>query len=169
MPGLLVELEAYDGKHTAELERIRDELPVSPSVMVEAITLATHDQSAIAAGASWLWRAWLEGGAPCGARLLGRLAMLLPRIVDHWAQLHVCQAMRSLEVPAAQAVAFAKFFDACCRSRRPLLRAWGMDALHRLALVHLDLEPLARQALERGADDPAASVRARLRRIQNGD
>ncbi|QDV06274.1 hypothetical protein Poly30_17820 [Planctomycetes bacterium Poly30] len=81
------------------------------------------------------------------------------------ARLHLAQLIQHLEIPATCAKPLAEFLTNGCQSEHAFLRAWAMDGLYRLSLQHPRYEEPARRALEAGADDPKASVRARARRI----
>ncbi|MCR9245036.1 MAG: hypothetical protein NXI31_08380 [bacterium] len=162
-------LAAYDGKHTDLLESLRDRVEPRAAVLRQCVDLATDPDARLAAGATWLLRAWVEAGRQPSPGVMARLARALPAVQEHWARLHLCQTVRSLRVPRAHAAAFAAFLGECRLAKKPFLRAWAIDGLHRLALDHPAHEPAARAALEAGLADPAASVRARVRRIQAGD
>lgn len=169
MSALLDALEDYDGKRTEVLELIRDGLQPAAAHLPDAIECAAHADGRVAAGATWLLRAWVEAGVECDAASVAELAAVLPSIVDPWARQHVCQAVRSLTIPKASAAAFAKFLRAGVTSDRPFLRAWAVDGLHRLAGQHGRYAAAARDALAAAEQDPKASVRARARRIAKGE
>jgi len=169
MPTLLSALLEYDGKHKDVLEEILDAVDPKPAVLREAVGLTSHEDSSVATGATWLLREWIEAGVAFGAPLIKRLAVELPKVEHHWARLHVCQAVRSMKIAAAHAPAFASFLEVCLQDRRPLPRAWAIDGLHHLGLSHPAFAAAARRAMEAGIEDPAASVRARVRRIMSGE
>ncbi len=162
-------LQDYDGRHTDVLEWIRDGIEPVPPVLDEAIVLAADPQRLLADGATWVLRAWVEGGADLDAAAVGRLARILPRIAADHARQHVCQIVRRIDVPARHAAAFAVFLENCRQSPRPFLRAWAVDGLYRLAVAHPRYAAEAELALRAAREDPAASVRARVRRIEAGD
>lgn len=169
MGPLRIALEDYDGRHKAVLEWIRDGIEPVPPLLDEAIALAADEERLIAAGATWVLRAWIEGGAVLDAGAVGRLARVLPRIAADHARQHVCQIVRWIEVPARHAAAFLGFLESCRQSPRPFVRAWAVDGLFRLAVAHPRYAAPADAALGRAREDPAASVRARVRRIEAGD
>lgn len=169
MSELKAALEVRVGtSHKQMLEAIRDRFEPTPAVLREAVDLAADADDLTATGATWVLRAWVENGAAFGPRLVQRLANRLGKIGCHWAQLHVCQTMRSLRVPAAQAPKFAAFFLAGLSAKRPLVRGWAMDGLFRLACEHDEYEPAASAALQQALGDRAGSVRARARLILDG-
>ena len=81
---------------------------------------------------------------------------------------HIAQCLGSIRIPSVSAPRFVEFLERGCGSNRPFQRAWSMDGLVRLAEQHGDYRPLAEAALAAGMSDPAASVRARARRILDG-
>ena len=170
-PSLVAALADYDGTHVRTLEAIRDARTPDPADLAVLVDLAAHDDAKLAAGATWLLRAWVEGAGsdrPAVALppdLVHRLAGRLDDVTDPWARLHLCQTVRSLSIPGADAGAFAAFLEACRTSPRPFLRAWSADGLHHLARQHPSWSSHAARALEDALGDPAASVRARARRI----
>ncbi|MEM8930246.1 MAG: hypothetical protein AAGE94_03680, partial [Acidobacteriota bacterium] len=87
---------------------------------------------------------------------------------DPWARLHVCRMIAVIEIPEHAADGFADFLRHGVESEHKFLRAWAIDGMHRLALQHPRLADEAETILQRGADDAAASVRARIRNILRG-
>lgn len=161
-------LADYDGKQVATLEEIRDSRAPTPEVLDEVIRISTAADGHVAAGATWLLRAWVEAGAVLTKSQMRALTSRLPEVNDPWARLHLCQTVRSLNVEPAHAEAFAGFLRSCRSSDRPFLRAWATDGLHALASAHPEYGAEATEAVEDALGDPAASVRARARRILDG-
>jgi len=93
------------------------------------------------------------------------LAGRLDDIGSPWARLHLAQAVEELAVPEAQADRFARFLEAGLGSERPFLRAWSMSGMIALARQHARYLGRAEAALRSAFEDPAASVRARARRV----
>jgi len=163
--GILLDLAQYDGKQVDVLEAIQRSHAPDAGVLAELITLADAEETNVATGATWLLRSYVEAGAPLDSNLVSSLAVTLKGIGSHWARLHICQAVRSIEIPEGDAGSFADFLHHCTRSERPFLRAWATDGLYRLAQQHDSYEAEAALVLETALTDPAASVRARARRI----
>ncbi len=164
-PRLITRLADYDGKRVEVLERIRDEVQPSAPVLDEAIALGAGEDGAIAAGATWLLRAWIESGVELTSAQTVELIESLDADGDPWACLHICQVVGSLVIPESGADTVAAFLEGCRGSERPFLRAWATDGLYRLARQHSRFADQAERALEEATLDPAASVRARARRI----
>jgi len=165
---ILTALADYDGTRKEPLETIlRTEEP-TPALLGELVELSAAEDANVGAGATWLLRAWLESGVPIPADAVSSLAERLPEIGAQWARLHVCQSVRSLDIGPAEAPLFAAFLQDCRASDRPFLRAWATDGLYHLSRGHPAFQDSATAALEAALIDPAASVRARARRILDG-
>lgn len=168
MATLAQELADYDGKHVETLQELLRAYEPKAAVMRQCIRLSTNERWQVALGATWLMYHWLKNGAALTKKLVAEQAELLPDVSNKWAQMHITRCVPLIEIHADQASAFAQFLERCCANQMPFLRAWGMDSLYRLALRHDECMPLARAAMEAAQEDPAASVRARLRRIMSG-
>ena len=166
--GLINRLGEYDGKSTAVLEGIRAQVTPDEDLLLTLVDVLAHEDPNMAAGASWLLRAWVASGVSLGTAGVEQLADELTEINGDWARLHICQTVRSLTVPADRAAEFGDFLESCRGSERPFLRAWATDGLHHLALQHPSCAEAAEQAIAQAHADPAASVRARARRIVAG-
>lgn len=168
MAKLARELADYDGKHVETLQELFRVYEPKAAVLRQCIELSTSERWQTALGATWIMFHWVKAGAKLTQKMVAAQAEQLPDVSNKWAQLHITRCVPQMEIGSEHAAAFGEFLDRCCRADMPFLRAWAMDSLHRLALVHDDCMPLARAAMEAAQDDPAASVRARLRRIMSG-
>lgn len=159
-------LADYDGKQVSILESIRDQFDPGPEVLTETIELTDDEDDDVATGATWLLRAYLEGGAELSPELHERLAARLTTVRAPWARLHLCQTMRSLDLPGTSAAAaWAAFLTGAVTSKRPFERAWAVDGLVHLGGHFEAYRDTARDALESALTDPSPSVRARARRL----
>jgi len=168
MATIAQELADYDGKHVETLQELFHAYEPKAAVMRQCIRLSTSERWQSALGATWLMYHWLKNGASLTKKLIAEQAALLPDVTNKWAQMHITRCVPLIEIQQDQAAAFAQFLEGCCGNKMPFLRAWAMDSLYRLALRHDECMPLARARMEAAQDDPAASVRARLRRIMSG-
>lgn len=153
----------HDGKSTAILEAAAREHRDDARAAAAAIVLLDSPEGHAATAASWVLKHWLAAGRVLTETEVEDMATRLQRIGSHWAALHLCQSMRFLDVPPASAPAFRTFLEACSRSERPFLRAWGTDGLVRFSARYPEVERLAKRRLEAALSDPAPSVRARAR------
>ncbi len=155
---------AYSQDGVPALDEARARHAPSPELLDTLVEGCSQPGRAVCS--SWLLRAYLQGNAKLDAGQTARLLRRLDQVQDGDARLHLCQATAHLLIPRRNAPQLARFLDRCGAAGTKFLRAWAMDAYHRLALQHPDHRSEARQLLERGLSDPAASVRARARRIQ---
>lgn len=159
---VLAALADFDGKRVEGLQAVVAEGPATPEV-VEVLIDAFDGEPDTATAASWLVRAYLEQGLDLDPRATTRLISRVAALPDGFARLHVCQAVRHLDVPTAAAPRLAHFLRACADSRNTYLRAWAPDAFARLALQHAAFGDEARRRVAAALNDDAASVRARAR------
>ena len=159
-------LSEFDGKATEGFEGLLLELEESPEAAELLLELMSSRDESRAIGASWLLKALLEGGWQLDRKEVSMLARSLERLQGDWVALHVCQSMRFFEVPGRNGDQFARFLDRCVVSDQKFLRAWAIDGFWRLAGCHDAYLPRAHQLIQQGAEDPAASVRARVRNLR---
>ena len=158
-------LAEYDGKRVETLHDIKSAHEPSRALLSDLIGLATADEGDVQAGASWLFRAYLMEGASLDVDQVAELAAALPDIAEKWARLHLCQTIRHLDIPEAHAPRFADFLRGCTTDSNTLVRAWATDGFWHLARQHGTYGDEAKRVLEASLGDPAASIRARARRI----
>ncbi len=159
-------LARYDGKATDTLAEVRAAFGDRRTFLSELVSFATHEEATVADGATWLIKAQLDDGARLTSSETEALLGHLSAITSWQAQLHICQSVRHFDVPAHLANTCADWFEELLTSDRPFLRAWSMDALQELALRNAELAERAETALAAAEQDPAASVRARARRLR---
>lgn len=88
--------------------------------------------------------------------------------VEAWdAQLHLCQSARRLRIAPETTASWRVWLLPLLTHKRPFLRAWALDAFCHLAEIDEALAEDAERWRARMADDPAASVRARARKLEN--
>ncbi|MDX8346499.1 HEAT repeat domain-containing protein [Cognatiyoonia sp. IB215446] len=144
---LITQLRAWDGKTIATLQAVVDDLTVAD---YPDLLRACHDEDEVTArAASWVLKAACERGAsiPYPAELLSTDL--------HWEiALHLLQSVQHVAVDLP-----AEVIRPYLIHQKPIVRAWALDAYVRLGA------PDAAEVLEKAADDPAASVRARARNL----
>lgn len=152
----------------------------SPTVLTEAAVrfracpgyfdglaeLAGDHADAVSSGATWLIKHELENGRQPPPGWVRSLAAALDRVGPWDAKLHICQSIRLLPVPDDCRPTFHVWLLPLLDHTRPFLRAWAVDALCRLADEDGALGAKTAAALDRLAEDPAASVRARVRALR---
>ena len=139
---------AWDGKHTDQLRDLATQLTKDDHPSLLRACHSQHDQTARAA--SWVLKALYEAGndIPFPADVLSHN--------PHWeTALHLLQSVQhvAVEFPPQIVAPYLKH-------KRPMVRAWALDAYVRLGAED------AAQVLQNAHDDPAASVRARARNLE---
>ncbi|MFK7741326.1 MAG: hypothetical protein AB8H80_13480 [Planctomycetota bacterium] len=172
---LYAELAAYEGRGSLHvLEQLRDERPASAAVLRAALRLVREcagaegkRDSCAAEGASWLLLAWTqsEKGARWTFKLVDELLAAVPGCSGASVRLHLIRCLGLVPHAAEQALGAQELLCDGLEADRPFERAWCLDGLVRLAEQHPACAPVARLALAKGASDPAASVRARVRNL----
>ncbi len=159
-------LTAFDGRATTILGEAEARFAEAPGYLEALIALAGEGDARVSGGATWLIKARLEAGGRLGPGETSALLTKLALITAWDAQLHLCQIARYLTFGAGDAERFSSWLEGLLTHKRPFLRAWSLDALCRVALQHEGYRARALEALEAGAQDPAASVKARVRRLR---
>lgn len=131
---------------------------------IDVLVAALADREA-SVPASWLLLSLMRDGGALTRAQAAALVRLLPRVRANDARLHLCQSVAHLEVPKRSAEPLARFLRNAATDEHKFLRAWAVDGLYRLAQMHSEYRRESRDLLDRASRDPAASVRARVRRI----
>ena len=163
---LFEHLLQYDRKDTAILKVLGSTFASDPDYADALVELSSSEHPQVACGATWLLKAFVETGGSLSPSQTRDLISSLEQIAEWDAQLHVCQSVAKLTIPAVSADTLYAWLEKLINHERPFVRAWSIDAFCRLADQHNSFLPNAEKALKRSADDPAASVRARVRNLQ---
>ena len=163
---LRTRLSVYDGKATTLLGEAEAALSGEEGYLDALIGLLAEADGHIANGASWLIKSALERGGVLSEVQVEALLKHLPRLTDWATQLHICQSVRLLNVPARNAQVLADWVTGLLDHERPFLRAWSLDALGALAGQYREHSQAFNAALERAHQDQAASVKARARNLR---
>lgn len=165
MADLRAALLEFDGKALSYLSETGAQFRADPSFITDLVALAGDPEAHIAAGATWLVKAHLETGATFPRELVEPLLRSLESSPSWSAILHVVQSVQHLDLSE---VDDPSIFDAVYQHvshARPFVRAWAVDATCRLSECVPARRIQALEALDAALQDPAASVRARARRI----
>ncbi|MBI1393048.1 MAG: hypothetical protein GC152_09940 [Alphaproteobacteria bacterium] len=166
--GLRASLSAFDRRSPARLTEAEARFGNHPSYFDVLIDCLADEAPAVSAGASWLIRHSLERGAEIDADGTSRLIGKLPQVATWDGALHLLQSMRRLRLAPADIDKAAAWAMPHLDHERPFVRAWALDALCALAEREPRLHANAARRLTAAAKDPAASVRARARRLSMG-
>lgn len=181
-PSLLAPVEAARGADAIDGDNIQAAIRArlvnydgrSPSILSETavqfrghagfpdalVQLAGDPDRLVSEGATWILKSELEAGRRLDAQQTARLIEQRERITAWQAQLHLCQLVHHLDVPDARRDALRRWLERLLEAKRPFLRAWAL-----YAICHLPGKPVV-PVLDRMEQDPAASVRARVRQLR---
>ena len=158
-------LREYDGKAVSLLNETIARFGGEAWFYDAVVDLCGDEASYVAEAATWIVKAHLDEGGDFAPEQTERYLDAVHGLKSWQAQLHACQSIDRLVVEAEQAASLADWLEPLLTHERPFLRAWSLNALCRLAEAHPALEPRARKGLDRAAEDDAASVRARARKL----
>lgn len=160
------ELAAFDGKALTILGEIEARHDTKTGYRNALTALASDPTPAIASGATWLIKHYLENDGLLTPYQIDQLLSATPSMTDWMAQLHLCQSIQYLELSEEEAIILIPWLDILMSHQRAFLRAWALDALCHLTRQHAVFSHIAIVALETAEADTAASVRARARNIR---
>lgn len=162
---LRLALREFDGNAVSLLSETAAKLSGKDDFIPACLDLIGDDEPLIQRGASWIWLDHVRARGTIPADELSALTPQLNNITDWAAALHLLQALDFYDGSDIDLARYAEFISAYLKHKRPFLRAWSVSALCRLAAFHDGLRPEAEAALQSARSDPAASVRARTRKI----
>ena len=166
-PELFEQLLQYDRKSTDSLKQVIAAFSSNPDYPNALIEFSASEHAQVACGATWLLKAFCEAGGDLSPEQAQELISNVEHITNWDAQLHICQTVGKLTIPEEGADILYAWLEPLTDHDRPFVRAWSLDALCQLALQHRKYLQKANSALQHAADDAAASVRARVRNLQN--
>lgn len=161
-------LSAFDGRAMTMLGEAEAALGGEPGYADAVVALVADAAPMVASAATWLLKSHLEKGGALTVEQTGALVAALPDESQgvHWSTaLHLAQSVRFLDLAAAGAARMRAWLTPLLTHSRPFVRAWSLDALAHLASHHAEHRAVFGEALKAAGDDPAASVRARARRL----
>jgi len=151
---------AYDGRSPTLLSEIAVRHRDRAGFLETLIGLAGDDDRMVSEGVTWVLKSELEMGEKLDENLTARLIAAVDSVTAWQAQLHICQIVAYLHVPENARETLRQWLIQRLDADRPFLRAWALDGLIRLPDSPSD------ELLDRMADDPSASVRARVRNLR---
>lgn len=153
-------LARYDGRSTTILSEISVRHHNRAGFLEALIELAGENDTMVSEGVTWVLKSELETGRRLDEDLTVRLVAAVDTVTAWQAQLHICQIIAYLNVPENAREALRQWLIQRLDADRPFLRAWALDGL-----CHLPDTPFG-ALLDRMADDPSASVQARVRNLR---
>lgn len=163
--GLRASLADYDGRATTILTEAAARFSTGPAYLDDLVSLLGDPEPLVAEAATWLVKYHLEEGAALSPAQTKAVVDGTGQLSTWGSVLQLCQSVRFLAVAPDDAVRLANWISGHLDHKRPFIRAWSLDALCSLARSHHRLRAEAERALTKAKDDPAASVRARVRNI----
>lgn len=159
-------LAAFDGNAVSYLSELQAQDP-DPETLTERLIQVLGDaDEMVQRGATWILFDQMKAGASISEADWRRIADRVIPIGDWQAALHLLQMLSFQSPPADTSKQFADFAAPYLEHKRPFLRAWSISALVTLASEDSELTETARKAVQIGLADPAASVRARARKVE---
>ena len=162
---LKAQLEQVDGAHVAALTTIAEQLEADAATLNALCQLALSEERKLQVGATWLLKHYADSGVKLEANSSAQLMKLLARDA-HWeARLHILQMLPGLTIAPEQRGELWSLLLTQAKDRRKFIRAWALGGLATVANERESCRPEAITRL-RGAQDEAASVRARIRQLR---
>ena len=158
-------LAAYNGKETATLEALLGEGVVDDAAIEHLVDrIPAYDANA-EVGATWLLLEALKNGARLNGRTQTAYLEAMSHLKRSESKLHMARAIEFLSLSDEEARTIAEQLQFWTVDKAAFLRAWSVTALVHLGQSHPALKTAADAVLEQEKNDPAASVRARLRQL----
>jgi hypothetical protein len=159
----LLSLLSKEAVKVAHLERIYAAHGASADFATEAIRAMRQLDADVA------WRAvWLLKRLAVAHRLREADLIKITQCAEemtHWAaRLNLCQLLAATGCPAAARETLFPYLVECFANRRPMIRAWAISVLVSFQDDERYRKPVTAMLHEAQAD-PAASMQARLRRL----
>lgn len=161
------QIAEFDGRSTTILGEAEARFKNDADYLESLIALAGDPSSEVSSGATWLLKAFFEGGGSLSDVETTALMAQLANVTAWDAQLHLCQSARHLTLKGNDAKGFAAWLEPLMAHKRPFVRAWSVDALCRVAVQSPEYKNAAQDALAAASEDDAASVRARVRNVRS--
>ena len=158
-------LAGWDGTHVAPLKACLAAHAGDPGFAATLIARIGLQSDNSSDAATWLLKAALESGLVLDGGQTDALLARLDAVRSPTSTLHLCQVVRLLEVDANSAPGLCAWLEGNLLHDRPFIRAWALDAVVSLARRHPRCTHIADTALATAESDPAASVRARARKL----
>ncbi len=156
----------WDGKHTDTLKSVHAEFSDEEDYTGSLAMLCGSENVRIGEAATWL----VLHGCKSGLRFAPAETTKIVQSLDAerpWGHaLQLCQAMKYLDISKGEAQRLLPALQSLACHKRPFVRAWAVDAAVVLGKRHGGKpEKTSVRMLAKASEDPAASVRARVRNI----
>ena len=160
-------LSEFDGRALTVLGETAAKFQNQSRFLKNLVVLSSDADEHVSSGATWILKSRFEAGDRLTAQNSRLLFSNIGKIQNWAAQLLICQSAAYFRPDAKSAGQFVQWLTERLDHERPFIRAWSLDALCRMARQYPEHAIKAEQALEQAANDPAGSVKARIRNINS--
>ena len=162
---LLEAISAFDGKRVAPLEAFCDEAIFDEPLLRELVEICVHGETRQVTAASWILLQFARQNDKLVPELSKDLCRAFCESQDWEPQLHMLQAFSLFQLETEERELAAQRCRELSAAENKLVRAWSLYGLVCIAKEDPAFRDEAQKLCEQGLDDPAASVRARARRL----
>jgi hypothetical protein len=161
---LMAGLKQWDGKSADAIGSIYRSACDSPGFEDELIRLLQREDCQT--GASWCLKAWLEQNHGLDQTQSDAILDSLPHLDDWQSKLHVLQCLPYLKISAKTKGTVEHFLRQNLSAENKFVRAWCYNGCYELACDYPEYRQQAQQFFDMAMRDEAASVKARIRKLQ---
>lgn len=165
---LYAELDAFDGKHTEELESLASRVPKTTETIDRLCSIAEESEARLQVAATWIVKRWGEQKVMYAAEQATRLIDLIGQVAPWEANLHLLQVLPALSIPSSRKGRLQNALMQGLSHSNKFVRAWSYNGLIVLADQHEEFRESVKSLLARVTEEEAASVRARVRNAIKG-
>ena len=158
------ELDSWDGKSSDDIGVIYANHSEEPSFGFEIVDLLGIE--AYRTGASWLLKKHLETKGALDPGDIEKVFRVLPELEDWGSKLHLLQCLPFLPIKCNQKAGIEQFLRKCLVSRNKFVRAWAYNGFYLLSEQYPEYKEETLRFFEMARRDESASVKARIRNIQ---
>ena len=166
---LISDIAAWDKKSVNIIVQIYDHYSAEPEFVRQIVSLMPSET--LQSGSTWLLKHYLEHHKqPIAEHLVETIYLHLDKLVEWEAKLHVLQCMQYLPVSKICKNSTELFILENIVSEVKFVRAWAYSGYYHLARQYPELRQQVERVLTDALEnDPAASVKARVRKLfKNG-
>ncbi len=159
------EIAAWDYKTTPAIRAIYGNYSKHPSFVKDIVHLLGGVKTEV--GASWLLKHHLDNkGEGLDEKLIDDVYASVTGL-SHWgSRLHILQCISRMPIPEHHLENIEEFLRVCLQDTSKFVRAWTYSGIYALAEQYESYKEEAKEMIgEAAQDDPAASVRARCRKL----
>ena len=155
----------FDGRNTEPFRDVAAALPRTPESLSLLLAMTRDPDDRLRFGSTWVLKDWILAGVAVDGRNAGRLIRALDDPdTPAMAIVNLLQALPGVRIPTSQAERLHDALGRLAESPVPFVRAWAFNGLDVLAVQRPEYRDLIAPRLVQAESDPAASVRARMRR-----